>query len=74
MLRSQIKDRAVKNYAFNFQWKNIDIVLNWEQVVFTQILILNLFKTIEKRNIYENRGKQNHNEKNFTNGFDTRIL
>jgi hypothetical protein len=54
--------------------ENIDIVLNWEQGVFTQILILNLFKTIEKRNIYENRGKQNHNEKNFTNGFDTRIL
>jgi hypothetical protein len=54
--------------------ENIDIALNWEHGVFTQILILNLFKTIEKRNTYENRGKHNHSEKNFTNGFDTRIL
>ena len=54
--------------------ENIDIALNYEHGVFTQIMILNLFKKIEKRNIYENIGKNNHSEKNFTNGFDTRIL
>ena len=43
--------------------ENIDIALNWEQGVFTQILILNLFETMEKTNIYDKRGKQNHNEK-----------
>jgi hypothetical protein len=64
VLISRIKERAMKNFAFNFQ-ENIDISLNWEQGDFTQILILNLFKTIETRNIYENRGKHNHSEKNI---------
>jgi hypothetical protein len=54
--------------------ENIDNDLNWEQGVFTQILILNIFKTIEKRNTYENGGKHNYSEKNFTYGFDTRIM
>jgi hypothetical protein len=44
--------------------ENIDIALNSEQGVFTKILILNLFKTIDKRNTYENGGKQNYSKKN----------
>jgi hypothetical protein len=54
--------------------ENIDIALNWEHGAFTQIMILNLFKKIEERNIYENIGKNNHSEKKFTNVFDIRIL
>jgi hypothetical protein len=65
LLKGQVKDRAVKNSA---------LLSNWEQGVFTQIFILNFFETMEKTNIYDNRGKKNHSEKNFTNEFDTRIL
>jgi hypothetical protein len=43
--------------------ENVDIALNWEYGVFTQILILNLFETMDKKNIYDNKGKENHNEK-----------
>jgi hypothetical protein len=50
------------------------LLSNWEQGVFTQILISNFFEKMEKTNIYDNRGKQNYSEKNFTNEFDARIL